>query len=198
MYRIVALSCALVFGATAAPAATILVNGLGTLLRAEDVIVGSQSYAVDFLDGTCIDLFGGCNEATDFTFMNSEDALAASEALLAQVFIDASWGLFDSSPSPPRGCDVPTHRCVIFTPFGFVDPLAVTVAVAINTRLESGDAASADFLASPDLDTSFDSAATYARWALIPEPGTGLLMTGGLALLSARKRRGEASVGPHR
>ena len=55
--------------ASPADAATLLVNGSGILLGAEGVNVGGTLYDVEFVDGTCIALFDGCDlAADDFTF----------------------------------------------------------------------------------------------------------------------------------
>jgi len=63
------------------------------------VAAGGPLYNVEFLDGTCIDLYSGCDEVSDFTFQSFGAAQLASQALLDQVFIDGVDGLFDSDPT---------------------------------------------------------------------------------------------------
>ena len=64
-----------------AAAATLLVNGSGQLTGAAGVNVNGTLYDVTFVEGTCFDLFTGCDALADFTFITAADALAASEAL---------------------------------------------------------------------------------------------------------------------
>ncbi len=77
-------------------AATLLINGDGQLYGAEDVYVNGERYDVEFVDGAAVDLYreGG---VWSFTFTTEAESLAASAALLEQVFIDDDQlGLFDS------------------------------------------------------------------------------------------------------
>ena len=95
--RKVALLIGLVLMASGAQAVTLNVVG-GQLMGASGVDVGGTLYNVEFLDGTCIDLYSGCDENTDFTIDSEASALLASQALLDQVFLDVSEGSFDSLP----------------------------------------------------------------------------------------------------
>jgi hypothetical protein len=52
-------------------------------MGASDVLVDGSLYDVQFLDGTCIDLYDGCDEVSDFTFQTSASAVLASQALPA-------------------------------------------------------------------------------------------------------------------
>ena len=75
----------------------------GQLLGATGVNVGGTLYDVSFVDGTCIDVFSGCDATSDFTFNSQSQAVAASQALLDQVFIDGVDGNFNSNPSLTEG-----------------------------------------------------------------------------------------------
>ena len=76
-----------------------VVNSLGAF----GVSVGGNLYDVTFQDGTCISLFSGCDEASDFTFNSGADADAASQALIDQVFNgDDS---YDAQPELTRGIE---------------------------------------------------------------------------------------------
>ena len=79
------LAVVLVLVASSAQAATLNVVG-GQLLGASDVLVDGSLYNVEFLDGTCIDLYNGCDDVSDFTFQTEAAALLAAQALLLQVF----------------------------------------------------------------------------------------------------------------
>ncbi len=117
MKRISALWIAallVVLSAGSTNAATLNVSG-GQLLGASNVFVGGNLYDVAFVDGTCIALFNGCDSAADFTFTTQADALAASQALLDQVFLDGGAGAFDSLPAITNGC-TSNGVCDVFTP----------------------------------------------------------------------------------
>ena len=114
------LAVGLVLMAGGAQAATLNVVG-GILHGASGVLVDGSLYDVQFLDGTCIDLYAGCVDASGFTFQTPEAALLASQALLDQVFLDGPAGNFESSPALTNGCSVDPlggpARCVSGTPF---------------------------------------------------------------------------------
>ena len=78
------LAVGLVLMAGSAQAATLNVVG-GQLMGASNVLVDGNLYDVQFLDGTCIDLYNGCDEASDFTFQTQASAVLASQALLDQL-----------------------------------------------------------------------------------------------------------------
>ncbi len=65
----VVLAMALAWMAGGAQAATLDIVG-GILHGASGVDVGGTLYDVEFLDGTCIVLFNGCDQSSDFTFTN--------------------------------------------------------------------------------------------------------------------------------
>jgi len=72
----------------------------GILTGANGVDVGGALYDVTFSHGSCVDLYSGCDQLSDFTFTDGFDAVAASQALLDQVLV----GVYDSDPSRTRGC----------------------------------------------------------------------------------------------
>ena len=112
--RLIALSITL-FAASSAQAATITVDASGILLGATGVTVSGQMYDVAFIDGTCADAYGVCDEA-HFVFTTESAALAASWALLDQVFLDGGLGNFDSDPTLTNGCFFP-NNCWALTPY---------------------------------------------------------------------------------
>src|SRR5262245_52041146 len=103
-----ALSLLLLPPASVASAATLIVAG--KLFGASDVDVNGTLYNVMFVDGTCIALFSGCDEASDFTFQTEADARAASQALGDQVFFNSQGPIgvppieFDTTPGLTAGC----------------------------------------------------------------------------------------------
>jgi len=79
------LAVGLLAGPMAAHAVTLQINDSGILTGATGVEVGGTLYNVHFLDGTCADLFNGCdNAADDFAFTTKGDAQTAAPALLDQ------------------------------------------------------------------------------------------------------------------
>jgi len=112
MIRRFAASIAIVLGiASVSPAhaATLDVQG-GQLVGAFGVNVSGTLYDVQFLDGTCVAIFSGCdNAAADFDFGSVANADAAAQALLDQVFLDAPSGNFDSEPNLTAGITNSTY-----------------------------------------------------------------------------------------
>ena len=80
-------------------AATLNVDGSGQKRGAAGVDVGGTLYDVTFRDVTCIALFDGCDEASDFTFATQGDARVASQALLDRVFVES-----------PRAISIQSHQ----------------------------------------------------------------------------------------
>lgn len=171
-----------------ARAATPVVGG-GELVGASNVDVGGLLFNVVFQEGTCTDLFSGCDGAEDFTFTNLTAASGASQALLQQVFLDGALGQFDSDPSLTRGCSDPL-QCLVLTPYA-ISTDGTRVAFGQAQNRVGADGIQGNF-ASVDFDTTGDPRRTYAVWTVVPEPGTGLMVAAGLAILSMRRRPASA------
>jgi hypothetical protein len=192
----VSVVAVLVFGAAPTRAASLIVSG-GELMGATGVSVNGTFYDVEFVEGTCVELFEKCDQLSDFAFTTQADALAASDALLEQVMLDSVGHFFDSQPELTAGCS-DIVQCWAHTPYGFAQGGArVQVGVAAN---RSPDAE--DFTSPSTLEISHDTLAglnaevfVYARWtpanpAAVPEPSSlGLLGFGVLGLLAKARRR---------
>ena len=185
--RMFILSAVLFFVANSAQAATLNVVG-GQLMGASGVDVGGTLYDVEFVDGTCIELFTGCDDVSDFTFQNAADALLAAQALIDSVFLDLPSGNFASDPTLTNGCTV-FANCVAIT----VNPLALPAgnAAIMVINLPSGSLVQSSFIIGVITgDTGDFSDATYARWSSpVPEPSTALLLGLGLTGLAGKGRR---------
>ena len=116
---LVGLYAAFMFGAGhAAPMLVIDNIGLFPILTgARNVLVDGALYDVDFKRGTCIDLFSGCDDPSDFLFRTPSEAVAAATAL-SNLVLDGVAGNFDSEPNLTEGCDFPPlTTCAIITPY---------------------------------------------------------------------------------
>jgi hypothetical protein len=179
---IILFACGMGIGS--AQAVELIVSG-GELIGAADVNVGGTLYNVEFADGTCAELFSGCNEATDLPFATMSAANQASQALLDQVFV----GAFDTDPSLARGCE-DSALCAVSTPFGtpgLTPGPNVGVfqeSVANNSTSELEDLVVNDLASITGDDTRDDDDLVYARWTIQQEPPNGAPAPGVLSLLA--------------
>ena len=195
------LAVVLVLVASSAQAATLNVVG-GQLIGASGVIVDGSSYNVEFQVGTCIDLYSGCDDVSDFTFQTAAAAVLASQAIVDQVWVDVSVESFPvGNGGFFVGCDAST--CAAVTPYG-VDPftppslpdLPAPIVVGYARFLLVTDPGppelfSAAFPGTSDGRFLDGFGVVYAVWSVgsVPEPGTGLLMGLGLLGVSVSNRR---------
>ena len=173
------------FLSTSAYSATLVIEN-GQLVGADDIVFDGYTGNVRFVDGTCVDLFDGCDEPSDIVFetltsTNTEAkdlALAANSALLAQVF-DAN-PLYDTDIALTFGCEAGTFvalvYCGIITPYDYTDNNSV-VTVSVTNR---DDSSGLDTIGWGQGYVSTDSTIplnpgtpdrlVYANWALTPTP----------------------------
>jgi hypothetical protein len=193
--RIVMTAACLLILASRAGAAPILVLLNGRIATADGVVVGGKTYDVDFLDGFCNDVFGGCNASTAFAFDTIEKAQAASQALLDTVFLNFGTAFetqFDSRPSLTNGCSVAPPGSTIFfrdcrirTPYAIkvgtnVNNVVVLDVLAVNNDNDFVKSNSAidvtvfpDGQTFPQADFLPDQNYTWARWRLRSTDGDG-------------------------
>jgi len=194
--RLVMLLGILFLSMKAQAAPVLVVNGVGILTGARDIhlqvnLIDLGFWNVDFVDGTCAQVFGVCD--IDHFPIRQQDLFAASEALSKTIFLDSAAGQFDSSPNLTNGCQgAGVQTCTVLMPdiifFGPVlstagprnlqgagECLAVSCVVGFQTT-------------QLDLDLSADPTRVWGRWTRVsvPEPTTldsvwiGLLAIGAL------------------
>jgi len=147
----------------------LVVNENGGVTGADNIWVGNYLYNVEFKNGTCNQLYSGCDEASDFAFLGFneggvqfrenpnpfgpfayaevEGVLAALDALDRLVFQN-SWGNLliqpDTNPTSTKGCsysllDNPTRNCEVLLPYAMNGSDEIYFASFNNANLELND-----------------------------------------------------------
>ncbi len=166
----------LAWSSTAGALTLTVVNG--QLLGASNVDVGGTLYDVDFVDGTCVALFGGCDVSGPFIFSTQASRTMAAQALLDQVFVDGPLGAFDSTPDLTNGCEFADH-CEVRIPSGIFAPTGdFGVQLAFNDA--GNNDLNIDLTFAGDVDTTGLSHAVFAVFSVAPEPGVGALLSAAL------------------
>lgn len=181
---------AFMFAATAKASVVLIIDSTtGKLTGATGVVVGGDVYNVAFRDGSCIDLFGGCDDPSDFAFNTQPTARDASNALLNFVFLDGTTGDFDSDPSRIAGCES-TVFCSALTPFS---PSSTFVVFDAAPNFDNIYAPPYINIHSKNYSLQGDVTSVYAVWikaSSAPEPSSvALLGLAGFALGWSQRRR---------
>ncbi|VAW64136.1 hypothetical protein MNBD_GAMMA09-1293 [hydrothermal vent metagenome] len=171
-------------------AVSLIVNN-GQLMGAKDVSVSGVLYNVSFQDGTCINLFNGCDQASDFVFNTEAMARVAGQALLDTVFIDVPEGAFDTVPKRTNGIRW-DYDGIVQMPVSPINAQSVLVLKLIHSRFEASDQIQglATFPISSDLTLS--DITTFAVWSpvsQVPIPASIWLFGSGLFGLVFAVRR---------
>ena len=195
MLRKALFAVAAAFGlvlATPTSAADLTVDSNGILTGATGVNVGGTLYDVSFLDGTCVALFSGCTESTDFDFTTGASAEAAAQALLDQVFV----GVYDANLNAISGCAY--FYCYTFIPYEGHQPHYALAGYAFNSEVFV-DYSQRGYWNNED--TSQYDYFNIARFSpsqagVVPEPATWATMLLGFGAVgfSMRRRRSASTV----
>lgn len=143
-----------------------LITDMGQLIGARGVDVNGIDLDVEFIDGSCVSLYSGCNSAGDFYFETFQPAIQASTALNTQVFL----GEYDVNTSLIRGCE-DGQRCDIYTPYASLNATRFAHIRAQQFGGTSSDlVASGHATGSATFDFTLAPAATFAIWSLPVAP----------------------------
>jgi hypothetical protein len=147
----------------------------GILIGANGVDVDGRILNVVFQDGTCAEVFSGCDEDSDFLFglENIVQITGDPSAALAQQVLPGV------TPTSINGCGIhPTNPvCQLFTPFDAFNSsgnVSVSVALAVSPT-DSRSVGSTSI--SPNDDFTEELRTTFAVWSLatpLPECSDGV------------------------
>lgn len=193
MLKIVFITMLTAFVSVSQAAVLELIVENGQLMGADNVSVGGSLYDVRFLDGTCIDLFNGCDENTVFTFNTEGDARLAATALIDTVFVDGADGLFDMTPSLTYGCE--SLDCGVITPYQGIDSMVFLAVEAFNDNPVGDGVFGASWSPFQDL-TGFPSY-VFADWSVssadaVSAPSASIILLMSIAGLLVSQRRKQA------
>lgn len=159
----------------------------GQVVGATGLDINGDTWNATFHDGTCEDLFDGCDSASDFDF-DQAGATAAATALLA-LFAGT---IYDSSPdltssTTADGCTA-SGICFVFIPY----TLFTGTSGDFRGTLFANRHPSADSV-TEGVDHRGDNApnsvfALFSRVVPTPEPTSGVLALGAVAALLLRRR----------
>ena len=174
--------------APAAQATTLTINGASQITGASGVVVNGSSYTIVMADGTCSALFTGCDADSDFAPLTEQNRLDAQQALVD--FLTEVWDQ-GFGPDDILGCLGTVNQCSVYAPSHINEANPGTVQTVLGQLTVGGLAQGG----TQGIDPTQDFASTeVAAWAFvtftpIPEPGTLLLLSGGLVALAHRRGR---------
>lgn len=188
-----ALFCLMICAISSSYAVTHLVDSSGQLTGATGVNVDGTLFDVTFVDGTCTELFNGCDTYRgDFAFTAQGEASYAALALKETVFVNNALGEFDFEPQLINGC-TDVSFCSVYTPFlrWQTDKVLVVAFASFRESEKSRDSIYLPGTTYRLFDTTADENIVYALWqpSAVPLPATAWLFISALGGLVAVKRK---------
>ncbi|WP_101760519.1 hypothetical protein [Oceanicoccus sp. KOV_DT_Chl] len=168
-------------------AVTILTDSNGQIYGAEGIEVNNSFYSIRLSEGSCIDIFNGCDQVTDFTFHTFDEAMLASQALVDQLFI----GAWDRTDDSLLGCDDEFYcgLLTVYNPYDghFFSLLALHGVSAIGNGVGDHSAYAA-------WDTTYEDKYVFVIWshtqpAMVPVPAAIWLFGSAMIGLVSIKRK---------
>ena len=180
-------ACMVLIATPSAKSLELQIDDLGQLTGAKGLSVGGSLLDVAFVEGTCVNLFSGCNEPSDFAFTTESEAEAAGNSLLAQVLVDGQSGDFDSESELTFGIESEAEGLIFIPFFREVDRNRVLSARVINFAFDNRVDGVNTTRLSINADTIDQQNGVFALFtpsvATVPLPAGGWLLFAALGLL---------------
>lgn len=156
----------------------------GQLTGASNVEVNGSLYDVEFVLGSCVELFTGCGiEEREPFFFEYGDAYAAAEALSNQVLIGSY-----SDPEKVKGCSNLYTSCGVSTPWDLLWANGLDLS---DWSLQAHTAIVPNNIVLRSTNPGIYDRLVYADWrvAEVSEPGAAaLLLLGAIGFLASRRK----------
>ena len=173
----------------------LILNSDGLVSSISGIEANNTIYQVDFIDGTCFELFEECDSEIDFIFESEAQALAAGTAMLQQLNDYGApliaGGALNGEPGGV-GCNL-VGSCEYVIPYQLVGLDGVEVVVVQNQTGDTPDSIFGAAFHISDFNTGAFDFYTYAVFSEtnVPAPINFGMFLVGLLFLVYGSRNGE-------